>query len=112
MGPSLSRQGACPLMAARRASPNTHGPMRLGLALTSWLGAATVLGAVAAACTFTPAPPFAAPSMGIGGNPYNPSSSDPPEQIDNDAGQLVGYRPADAGYEAAPRSEGDASFPA
>jgi len=76
----------------------------------SFGGAALLTVGLAAACTISPSSPFQPDSQNVGGNPYNPDSPDPPEQIDNDAGQLVGYRPSQGGsYDAAPRQEGDAT---
>jgi hypothetical protein len=77
-----------------------------------WLGGASLLTLAMGACTLAPTPPFQPESAGVGGTPYNPPSATPPEQIDNDAGQLIGTRGTDAGgYEAGPRSAGDAATP-
>jgi hypothetical protein len=75
-----------------------------------WLALLPVV--VMAACAVEPNSPFQPTSTGVGGNPYGPPTVTPPEEIDNDAGQLIGTRASDGGgYDAPPRSEGDAAFP-
>jgi hypothetical protein len=84
---------------------------RAGVDRSAWLTAALPMLALAA-CTLPPEQPFQPAAMGVGGTPYNPPSVTPPEQIDNDAGQLIGTRASDAGsYDAGPRAPADAGQP-
>ena len=75
-----------------------------------FVGGASLLALVA--CTLPANQPFQPAATGVGGTPYNPPTVTPPEQIDNDAGQLIGTRGSDAGsYDAGPRSAADAGMP-